>query len=83
LVPFAGVLADRLKRHQILFVTQLLAAIQAALLALLVITESVAVWHVVVLGGVLGVISAFDITARQAFIVDMIEIRMTYRTPLL
>ena len=73
LVPFAGVLADRLKRHQILFVTQLLAAIQAAVLALLVITESVAVWHVVVLGGILGIISAFDITARQAFIVDMIE----------
>jgi len=73
LVPFAGVLADRLKRHQILFVTQLLAAIQAAVLAVLVITESVAVWHVVVLGGILGVISAFDITARQAFIVDMIE----------
>ena len=64
---------DRLKRHQILFVTQLLAAIQAAVLALLVITESIAVWHVVVLGGILGIISAFDITARQAFIVDMIE----------
>ena len=73
LVPFAGVLADRLKRHQILFVTQLLAAIQAAVLALLVITEFVAVWHVVVLGGLLGIISSFDITARQAFIVDMIE----------
>jgi MFS family permease len=75
LVPFAGVLADRLKRHQILFVTQVLAAIQAAVLALLVITDSVAVWHVVVLGGILGIISAFDITARQAFIVDMIENR--------
>ena len=73
LVPFAGVLADRIKRHHILFVTQLLAAIQAALLALLVITEFVAVWHVVVLGGMLGIISAFDITARQSFIVDMIE----------
>jgi MFS family permease len=73
LVPFAGVLADRLKRHQILFVTQLLAAIQAAVLALLVITESVAVWHVILLGGILGIISAFDITARQSFIVDMIE----------
>ena len=73
LVPFAGVLADRIKRHQILFVTQILAAIQAAVLALLVITESVAVWHVVVLGGMLGIISAFDITARQSFIVDMVE----------
>jgi MFS family permease len=73
LVPFAGVLADRLKRHRILVITQTLAALQAAVLAVLVITEQVAVWHVVVLGGLLGIVSAFDITARQAFVVDMIE----------
>jgi MFS family permease len=75
LVPFAGVLADRLKRHHILAVTQLLAALQAAVLAVLVFTGYVAVWHVVVLGGFLGVVNAFDIPARQAFVVDMIEER--------
>ena len=75
LVPFAGVLADRLKRHRILVVTQALAALQAAVLAVLVIAEQVSVWHVVVLGGLLGIVSAFDITARQAFVVDMIEER--------
>jgi MFS family permease len=75
LVPFAGVLADRLKRHRIMAVTQALAALQAAVLAVLVITDTVAVWHVLVLGGILGVVSAFDITARQAFIVDIIENR--------
>ncbi len=75
LVPFAGVLADRLKRHRIMVVTQALSALQAAILALLVFTDQVAVWHVLVLGGLLGVVSAFDITARQAFIVDIIEER--------
>jgi len=75
LVPFAGVLADRLKRHRILIVTQALSALQAAILALLVFTDRVEVWHVLVLGGLLGVISAFDITARQAFLVDIIEER--------
>jgi MFS family permease len=75
LVPFAGVLADRLKRHRIMVVTQSLSALQAALLALLVLTDQVAVWHVFVLGGLLGIVSAFDITARQAFIVDIIEER--------
>ena len=44
-------------------------------MALLVFTGHVTVWHVVVLGGFLGVVSAFDITARQAFVVDMIEER--------
>ena len=75
LVPFAGVLADRLKRHRIMVVTQALSALQAAVLAALVITDLVAVWHVLVLGGLLGTVSAFDITARQAFIVDIIEER--------
>ena len=72
LVPFAGVLADRLKRHRIMVVTQALSALQAAVLAVLVLTDQVAVWHVFVLGGLLGIVSAFDITARQAFIVDII-----------
>ena len=75
LVPFAGVLADRLKRHRIMVVTQALSALQAALLAVLVLTDQVAVWHVLVLGGLLGVVGAFDITVRQAFIVDIIEVR--------
>ena len=75
LVPFAGVLADRIKRHRIMVVTQALSALQAAVLAVLVLTDLVAVWHALVLGGLLGIISAFDITARQAFIVDIIEER--------
>ncbi len=75
LVPFAGVLVDRLKRHRIMVVTQALSAFQAAVLAVLVLTEQVAVWHVFALGGLLGIVSAFDITARQAFIVDIIEDR--------
>ena len=75
LVPFAGVLVDRLKRHRIMVVTQALSALQAAVLAVLVLTDQVAVWHVFALGGLLGIVSAFDITARQAFIVDIIEDR--------
>ena len=75
LVPFAGVLVDRLKRHRIMVVTQALSALQAAVLAALVLTDQVAVWHVFALGGLLGIVSAFDITARQAFLVDIIEDR--------
>jgi len=73
LVPFAGVLADKLKRHRILAITQALSALQAFVLAILVITGQIAVWHVVVLGIFLGIISAFDIPARQAFLVDVVE----------
>jgi len=73
LVPFAGVLADKFKRQRILAITQGLAALQALILAILVITDQVAVWHLVVLGALLGVINAFDIPTRQSFLVEVVE----------
>jgi MFS family permease len=41
-------------------------------LAALTLTGTVRVWHVFTLASCLGVVSAFDIPARQAFIVDMV-----------
>ena len=73
LVPFAGLLADKFKRHRILAITQALSAFHAFVLAALVITDQIAVWHIVVLGIFLGIISAFDIPVRQAFLVDVLE----------
>ncbi len=71
----AGVLADRLNRHRTLVVTQTLAAIQASALAILVLTGTIAVWHIISLSIVLGLINALDVPTRQSFVVDMIEKR--------
>lgn len=75
LMPLAGVLSDRWSRHHILLVSQVLAMLQAIAMTFLVMTGMVAVWHIMFLSVLLGLISAFDITARQSFIVDMIEKR--------
>ncbi len=75
LASFAGVLADRWNRHRILVVTQTLSMLQAMVLAILVLTETVAVWHLISLSLLLGLINALDIPARQSFVVDMIENR--------
>jgi len=72
LSPFAGVLADRWNRHRTLVVTQVLALIQAVILAALVLTGTVAVWHLVVLSVILGTINALDIPVRQAFVVQLL-----------
>lgn len=72
LVPVAGVLADKFKRRRILAITQTLAALQAFILAALVLTNQVALWHIIVLGILSGVINAFDIPARQAFLVEVV-----------
>jgi MFS family permease len=73
LAPLAGVLADRWNRHRILVVTQILAMIQALALAFLVLSGLVAVWHIVALSLLLGLIGAFDIPSRQSFVVEMVE----------
>lgn len=73
--PLAGVLADRLDRRPLLVATQALAMTQAFLLAILTLTGTVAVWHIIVLGLLLGLVNAFDIPIRQSFVVEMLESR--------
>lgn len=73
--PFAGALSDRWSRHRILVVTQTLAMIQALVLALLVLTGAIEVWHLISLSIFLGLINAFDMPARQSFVVEMVEKR--------
>jgi MFS family permease len=73
LSPFAGVLIDRWNRHRILVGTQSLAMIQAFILALLTLTGTIAIWHIIILALFLGFVNAFDMPTRQAFVVDMVE----------
>jgi MFS family permease len=73
LAPFAGVLADRRNRHRILVLTQTLAMVQALILSLLVLFQLIAIWHIIVLSIVLGIINAFDMPTRQSFMMEMVE----------
>ena len=75
LASLAGVLADRWNRHRVLVITQTLSMIQAMILAILVLTGTIAVWHIIFLSLLLGFINALDILTRQSFVVDMIEKR--------
>jgi len=73
LSPLGGVAADRWNKKTIFLVTQILALLQALVLAVLVINGRITVAWIIGLNLFLGVINAFDITARQSFVVDMIE----------
>lgn len=73
--PFAGVISDRYNRHRILLLTQALSLLQASTLAVLVLTDQISIWPILALSGFLGVINAFDISARQAFVVELVEKR--------
>lgn len=70
---FAGALADRVNLRRLLILTQTLSMIQAFILAALVLTGAIQVWHIIGLSLFIGFINAFDITSRQTFLVEMIE----------
>lgn len=75
LAPWAGLAADRFNRHRLIVITQAAAMLQAAILAVLVLTDTVQVWHLFALSIFLGCVNGFDIPIRQSFVVEMVENR--------
>jgi MFS family permease len=72
-LPMAGVLTDRWNRHRTVLATQALAMVQAFALMALTATGLISVWQILLLGIFLGLVSAFDVTARQSFVIQMVE----------
>jgi MFS family permease len=70
---FGGVIADRTNRQRILITTQILAMLQALMLGILTLTESITVKEIIPLSILLGLINAFDAPTRQSFISEMVE----------
>jgi MFS family permease len=71
--PFAGVVSDRWDRRRVLLVTQSLSLAQAGVLAVLALTGTIHVWHVMLLAGFMGLVNSFDIPTRQSFVVQMVD----------
>jgi MFS family permease len=72
LAPIGGIVADRSQRRRVVVATQTSALLLAFTLAALTLTGAVRVWHIFVLSALLGAVNAFDIPARQSFIVEMV-----------
>jgi MFS family permease len=72
IAPLGGTMADRHNRQRVVIATQTSAMLLAFILAALTLLHVVQVWHIFVLAALLGVVNAFDIPARQAFIVQMV-----------
>jgi MFS family permease len=68
----AGVLVDRLPKRRLLMVTQIATAAIIGVLAFLVATARVQLWQIYVAATALGIVSAVDMPARQAFVVDLV-----------
>ncbi len=72
IAPLGGTAADRHNRHRLIIGTQTASMLLAFVLAVLTLSGGVRVWHIFVLAALLGVVNAYDIPARQTFLVDMV-----------
>ena len=70
--PIGGIVADRYNRQKVVIGTQTLSMILALVLAILTLKGSITVPDIFVLAVLLGVVNAFDIPGRQAFLVEMV-----------
>jgi MFS family permease len=75
LAPIAGVWVDRLDRHKVLVITQILSMIQSFWLAALALSHHINFWDIFGLSILQCLINAFDMPARQAFVTQMVERR--------
>jgi MFS family permease len=68
-----GVVSDRYNRYRVLLITQVASLVQALLLAILILLKHYAVWEIISLSVVLGIINAFDVPARQSLVYEMVD----------
>jgi len=69
----AGDCADRWPRRRIVIITQVLAMIQAFLLTAMVALDGITMVRIILLSLFMGVINAFDMPTRQAFVSEMVD----------
>lgn len=70
--PFAGTFADHFNRKKLLVLTQALLMLQASILGILVLTNTIQLWHIICLSIFAGLIHSFDMPARQAFVAQIV-----------
>jgi MFS family permease len=75
LVPWSGLIADRFDRRRLLMLTQSLMALLGVALGFMVLFGVAELWHVYVFAFALGVVSAIDAPARQAFVSELVSER--------
>ncbi|MBN3910644.1 MAG: MFS transporter [Nostoc sp. NMS1] len=73
LIPLGGIIADRSKRHHILLVAQIMGMLRSLALTWLALSGTINISYIVFLGVLQGIINAFDIPIRQAFLPETVS----------
>lgn len=70
---FAGVFIDRFPKKKVLMLTQFSFLMITMILTILVLSRQIQYWHILVLATLMGIVNTFDMPARQAIVIQLIE----------
>ena len=73
ITPFVGVIVDKFNRQKLLFMVQILFALQALLITLFTVTGNIKIWSIVVCGLLLNSVAAIDNPLRQSTFVLLVD----------
>ena len=76
LTLFAGILIDRMQSRRLLVYVQIVISLETAVMAVLVLTNTIQYWQVLVLATILGLASAVDFPTRSSIISELVEPRL-------
>jgi MFS family permease len=72
LASIGGYVGDRYNRHFGVIATQAVSMLLAFVLAALTFAETIKVWELILVAFLVGIVNAFDVPIRQAFLVQMV-----------
>lgn len=67
-----GVLIEHVDKRKAIIFLQFIMMVDTFVLAFLALSETILIWHIVVTSLILGIASAFEITARQAMLIELV-----------
>ncbi len=69
---FAGAIIEKLNKKRVLVITQVILCFTTMMFAVLVFTDTIRYWHIVVLATMMGCANAFDMPIRQSFVIQLV-----------
>jgi MFS family permease len=67
-----GVLIEHVDKRKAIIFLQIIMMLDTFALAFLTLSETIQIWHIVLTSLILGIASAFEITARQAMLIELV-----------
>ncbi len=75
-LPIGGAVADRVDKRNLMIAAQIGSGMIALAMAILIFTDAIAIWHLIITGVISGILAAFNFPARQAIIPQLVGRKM-------